>query len=101
MKILIVALRSTDHSPADFAPYLDSEAAQALDYMEADFFREIYSLRDGKGVVIIAEAETEAEARIKMAELPLSKAGMLNCQFFPLKAYRVMQQAAGLLRNEK
>lgn len=37
MKILIIALRSTDHSPSDFAPYLDSEAASALDYMEEDF----------------------------------------------------------------
>ncbi len=100
MKILIIALRSTDHSPSDFAPYLDSEAARAFDYMEEDFIRDIYSLRDGRGVIIVAEAESESSARAKMAELPLSKAGMLKCEYFPVKAYRVMKQAADLLRDK-
>ena len=100
MKILIIALRSKNHSPGDFAPYLDSEAAQAFDYMEEDFFREIYSLSDGRGAVIIAETKSETEARAKMADLPLSKAGMLNCEFFPLKPYRVMKQVANLLRDK-
>ena len=100
MKILIIALRSTDHSPSDFAPYLNSEAARAFDYMEEDFIRDIYSLRDGRGVIIVAEAESELSARAKMAELPLSKAGMLNCEYFPVKAYRVMKQAADLLRDK-
>ena len=35
-----------------------------------------------------------------MAELPLSKAGMLNCEFIPLKAYRGMKMAADLLRGK-
>jgi len=100
MKIVIIALRSPDHPPEDFAPFLDSEGAQALDYMEEDFFRDIYSLRDGRGVLIIAEAENEDVARAKMEELPLSKAGLLNCEYFPVKAYRIMKQAAGLLRNQ-
>jgi len=100
MKIVIIALRSSKHSTADFEPLLDAEAAQALEYMEHDFIREIYSLRDGGGVVIIAEAENEDEARAKMAEFPLSKSGMLNCQFFPVKAYRVMKQAADLLKKQ-
>ena len=38
MKIVIIALRSTKHTAEEFAPYLDNEAAQALDYMEEDFF---------------------------------------------------------------
>lgn len=100
MKLVIIALRSPVHSPTDFEPLLDPEAAQALEYMEDDFIREIYSLRDGGGVVIIAEAENEDAARAKMAEFPLSKAGMLNCQYFPVKAYRVMKQAADLLKNQ-
>ena len=99
MKLVIIALRSPDHSPTDFEPLLDAEAAQALEYMEDDFIREIYSLRDGGGVVIIAEAENEDVARAKMEDLPLSKAGLLNCQYFPVKAYRVMKQAADLLKD--
>ena len=100
MKIVIIALRSTDHRPEDFAPHLDAEAAMAFDYMEEEFYREVYSLRNGGDVLIIAEAESEAAARAKMAELPLSKAGMLNCEYIPLKAYRGMKIAANLLRGK-
>ena len=60
MKIVIIAVRSTDHRPEDFAPHLDAEAAQAFDYMEEDFFREVYGLTDGSGALVIAEAENEA-----------------------------------------
>ena len=99
MKVVIIARRSKHHQPEDFAPYLDLEAAHAFDYMEEEFFREVYGLMDGDGALIIAEAESEAAARVKMAELPLSKAGMLDCEFIPLKAYRGMKMAANLLRG--
>ena len=100
MKIVIIALRSTDHRPEDFAPYLDAEAAMAFDYMEEDFYREVYGLRNGGGALIIAEAESEAAARAKMAELPLSKVGMLDCEFIPLKTNRGMKIAADLIRGK-
>ena len=100
MKIVIIARRSEDHRPEDFAPYSDAEAAHAFDFMEAEFFREVYGLKDGSGALIIAEAESEAAAKAKMEELPLSKAGMLNCEVIPLKAYRGMKMAANLLRGK-
>jgi hypothetical protein len=101
MKIVIIARRSKDHAPEDFAPYSDAEAAQAFEYMEEEFFREVYGLKNGSGALIIAEAESEEAARAKMKELPLSKAGMLNCEFYPVKAYRGMKMAANLLRGEE
>ena len=100
MKIVIIAVRSKHHKPEDFAPHLDAEAAQAFDYMEEDFFREVYGLTNGSGALIIAEAESEAAARAKMAELPLSKVGMLNCEYYPVKAYRGMKIAADLIRGK-
>ena len=100
MKIVIIARRSKHHKPEDFAPYSDAEAAHAFDYMEAEFFREIYGLRNEGGALIIAEAESEAAARAKMAELPLSKVGMLDCEFIPLKTYRGMKIAADLIRGK-
>ena len=100
MKIVIIARRSEDHRPEDFAPYSDAEAAHAFDFMEAEFFREVYGLKDGSGALIIAEAESEAAAKAKMEELPLSKAGMLNCEFIPLKAYRGKKMAENLLRGK-
>ena len=96
MKIVIIARRSKHHKPEDFAPHSDAEAAHAFDYMEEEFFREVYGLMDGSGALIIAEAA----ARVNMAELLLSKAGMLNCEYIPLKAYRGMKIAANLIRGK-
>ena len=100
MKIVIIARRSKQHLPEDFAPYSDAEAAHAFELMEEEFFREVYGLKDGGGALIIAEAADETAARARMAELPLSKAGMLDCEYIPLKAYRGMKMAANLLRGK-
>ncbi|MCZ6509756.1 MAG: superoxide dismutase, partial [Alphaproteobacteria bacterium] len=86
MKIVIVNHRSEDHGPEDFAPYLTPEAKMAVEFMEDDFFRELYSRRDGKGAVIVVEADSEEAARARMAELPLVKAGLLHCEYYPVKA---------------
>ena len=100
MKIVIIALRSTDHSQEEFAPYLDAEAAGAFDYMDEGFFREIYSIPDSKGAIIIAETESEEAARTKMAKLPLVKAGMMNLEFYPAMPYRAIKHAADHLRSK-
>ena len=100
MKIVIIALRSTDHSLEEFAPYLDTEAARAFDYMDEGFIREIYSIPDSKGAIIIAETESEEAARTKMAKLPLVKAGMMNLEFYPTMPYRAFKQAADHLRSK-
>ena len=70
MKIVIVTHRSEDHEPEDFEPYLMPEAKKGFEYMEDDFFRELYSRRDGKGAVIVVEADSEEEARARCADLP-------------------------------
>lgn len=97
MKIVIVNHRSEDHGPEDFAPYLTPEAKMAFEFMEDDFFRELYSRRDGKGAVIIVEADSEEAARARMADLPLVKAGLLHCEYYPVKAFRAIKTAADLL----
>ena len=71
MKIVIVTHRSEEHGPEDFEPYLMPEAKKGFEYMEDDVFRELYSRRDGKGAVIVAEAESEEQVRRLCAELPL------------------------------
>ena len=97
MKILLIARRSTEHTPEDFAPLLDKEGKQALEFLEEDFFREIYSMSDGGGAVILVEADNLADAEAKASKLPLVQAGMLHIEYIPLKAYRVFKQAASLL----
>ena len=97
MKIVVITHRSPDHGPEDFEPYLMPEAKKGFEYMEDDFFRELYSRRDGQGAVIVVEAEDEAEARARCAELPMVKAGLLRCEFYPVKAFRAIKVAAELL----
>jgi hypothetical protein len=96
MKIVIITHRSEDHGPADFEPYLLPEAKKSFEYMEDDFIRELYSRRDGKGAVVIVEAASEDEARAKCADLPLVKAGLLRCDFYPVKAFRAIKVAADM-----
>ncbi len=97
MKIVIVNHRSEDHGPEDFAPYLTPEAKKAFEFMEDDFIRDLYSRRDGKGAVMIVEAASEEEARARCAELPMVKAGLLRCEYYPVKAFRAIKTAADLL----
>ncbi len=97
MKIVIVNHRSEEHGPEDFAPYLTPEAKRAFALMEEDFIRELYSRRDGKGAVLVVEADSEEDARARMAELPLVKAGLLHCEYYPVKAFRAIKMAGDLL----
>ena len=97
MKILVIATRNPDRAPEDFAPFLQAEAKMALTFRAEDFIREIYSRADGKGAVLVAEAENEAQVYTRLSALPLAKAGLLSFEFYPLMPYRGITLAADLL----
>ncbi len=46
--------------------------------------RQWYSRGDGKGVVFIVDAKTEAEARALMETLPLAKEQLMDHQYIPV-----------------
>ena len=46
--------------------------------------RQWYSRGDGKGVVFIVDAKTEAEARALMETLPLAKKQLMDHQYIPV-----------------
>jgi hypothetical protein len=94
MKIVVIAHRSAKFKPEDIAPHLAVEARRALQFVAEDFVREIYSRRDGKGAVLVVEADSEATARAKLADLPLAKLGMLDFEFYPVGPYRGIVAAA-------
>ena len=94
MKIFIVATRSEDHSAEDFAPHLAAEAKKALQLVAADVFREIYSRADGKGAILVVEAESADAALETMGELPLVQKGLLNLEVYPVGPYRGIVAAA-------
>lgn len=88
MKIIAVAHRSEDHAPEDFAPHLEAESAQSLKLFAAETLREIYSRADGKGAVMVLEAEDEDAARDIVATLPMAKLGLLRFDIYGTKPYR-------------
>ncbi len=97
MKIVVISLRSGDHAPEEFEPYLAAEAKTVLGFMADDFVRELYSIPEGRGAVAIVEAASGAEAREKFATLPLAKAGLLNIEFYPVTAFRAIKPLADSL----
>ena len=88
MKIVVIAHRSEQHTAEQFAPLLQKEADRALQLFADEVFRELYSRRDGKGAVIVMEAENEEAARAVLDTLPLVEAGMLHYETYPLTPYR-------------
>jgi hypothetical protein len=94
VKIVVIAHRSQKVPPEEIAKHLPAEGKRALQFFAEDFVREIYSRKDGKGAVLIVEAESEAAARTKLAELPLVKLGLLDLDFYPVGPYRAIVAAA-------
>ncbi len=94
MKIVVVATRSEKFSAEEFAPLLPAEAKKALSLFAEDVVREIYSRKDGKGAILVLEADDEDAARARLAELPLAEAGMLEFEVYPVGPYRGIAAAA-------
>ena len=68
MKIFVVATRNQDRPAEDFAPLMDPEADFALKLYKEGFIREIYSRTDGKGALVVVEADNEEEAVNKLSD---------------------------------
>ncbi len=88
MRIVAIAHRSDKHRPEDFAPHLEAESAYAMKLYAEEKVRELYSRSDGKGAVLVVEAESEAEAEEILGGLPLVKLGMLSFDLYGIKPYR-------------
>jgi len=88
MKVFVVATRNQERPAEDFASLMDPEADHALKLYKEGFVREIYSRTDGKGALVVVEAENEKAALDKLLHLPLAKAGLLSFEVYGTTAYR-------------
>ena len=88
MKVFVVATRNQERPIEDFASLMDPEADHALKLYKEGFVREIYSRTDGKGALVVVEAENEKAALDKLSYLPLAKAGLLSFEAYGTTAYR-------------
>ena len=94
MKFIAIVHRNADFSPEEFAPLLEAESRQALTLLKEEKLREIYSRADGKGAILVLEADDEAQARAYVETLPLMQKGMLRAEIHGAKPYRAF--VAGL-----
>lgn len=88
MKVIVIATRKEDAKPDEFAPYLEEEANHALRLYRDETVREIYNRTDGKGAILVLEANDEEHARQVVGELPLAKVGLLSFEIYGTKPYR-------------
>ncbi len=95
MRVICVARRDPNAAPERFAELADSESQTAMRFAVEDFVREIYSIADGSGAVIIVEADSAEAAEAKLSQLPFVKAGLLSIDYIPIKAYRALSKLAG------
>ncbi|HUT47924.1 MAG TPA: hypothetical protein VM325_01180 [Alphaproteobacteria bacterium] len=92
MKIFVIATRSGD--PDEIAKLLEPEAKIALQMVADDFVREIYSRKDGRGAVLVVEADSLEGAQERLGKLPLVAAKLLDLEFYPVGAYRAITAMA-------
>lgn len=94
MQFIVIAHRSEKHSPDDFAPHLQPEAKKALEFAAEGFVRHIWGRGDGKGAILLIEADSEDAVKARLGELPLVQAGMLDLDIYPVGPYRGIAMAA-------
>ncbi len=95
MKVICVAKRDPNAAPERFAELADAESQTAMRFAVDDFVREIYSIADCSGAILIVEAESAEAAKAKLSDLPFVKAGLLTIDYLPVKAYRALSKLAG------
>ena len=92
MKIIAIAHRAEDRKPEEFAPHLAAETNHVLRLFADEKIREIYGRADGKGAVLVLEAEDEADAKHMLDGLPMAKLGLIRFDIYGTRPYRGIVQ---------
>ena len=66
---------------------LRAEAGKAWELYQSGILRELYFSADTHEAVLVLECESAEEARRRLAELPLVRAGLIDFDVKPLVAY--------------
>ena len=66
---------------------LRDEARKAWELNQSGVLRELYFTADTNEAVLVLECESTDEARRRLSELPLVRAGLIDFRLMPLVAY--------------
>ena len=87
MKLIAIEHEVPDKSAADFAPHLRAEAQRVWELSQAGLIRESYFRTDRDEAVLVLECAGVEEAEDVLGSLPLVRAGLIQFEVIPLRAY--------------
>lgn len=84
MKLLCLDIPQPGATMEKYQPHLVAEVRHTWQSYKSGLVRDIYFRQDRPGVAIFIEADSVDAARAALAELPLSKAGLIGWDVIPL-----------------
>ena len=87
MKILAIEKELPNATVEQFKQYAQAEATRAWELYQTGVFRELYFRQDENSAVLMLECETVEQAGQILNTLPLVKAGLIEFDLIPLRAY--------------
>ncbi|MBN2472208.1 MAG: superoxide dismutase [Anaerolineae bacterium] len=87
MKILALEREMPGAPPEKFQELGRAEARRVWDLHQAGVLRELYFRADEPAAVLVLEADSLEDAATILLELPLVKAGLIEFDLIPLRAY--------------
>ena len=74
---------------------LQAEARKAWELYQSGVLRELYFTADTHEAVLVLECDSAEEARQRLSELPLLRAGLIDFRVMPLVAYPGFERLFG------
>ena len=74
---------------------LKAEARKAWELYQSGVLRELYFTADTHEAVLVLECESADDARRRLSELPLMRAGLIDFRITPLVAYPGFERLFG------
>ena len=94
MRIFVIARRNKSRPQEDFAKHSVAEVKTAFSFAADGLVREIYSMADGGGAVLVCEADSADAALTQLSQLPFCQNGLLDLEPIPVVAYRGFRMAS-------
>jgi len=94
MRIFVIARRNASRPQEEFAKHSMAEVKTAFGFVADGLVREIYSMADGGGAILVCEAESAESAQTQLSRLPFCHYGLLDLEIIPVVGYRGFRVAA-------
>jgi hypothetical protein len=84
IEVLVIQTAKQGVNPQQIMAVMPAEIRATVKLYFDGKIRQWYSRADGRGVVFLVDAKTEAEARALMETLPLAKEQLMDHQYIPV-----------------